>query len=601
MAETGSYWDRIVSQRVSRRRALQMAAIGGASAGAIAVVGCGGSSSNNKTPGSGSTPSSGGSGGSQKPFLGGTWRGALNDPQSKFDAQKFPTFTVQGINSFSYSRLLRSQSAPNDPSTPDIDLKESDWYRPVPDLAAKFENPDPTTFIFTLQNGAKWHNVDPLNGRAVTPDDIVQSFNYYRTARPDKGKNLDSVDSVTATGANQVTFKLKQSFGPFTIIISSPSDLWIYAPEMINNPDKLNSTMIGTGPFVMKGYQQGVSMQFDKNADWWEKDSSGTPVPYVDKLDFPVIPDKNNEFSQFTAGRLEGITLPADLVDPLKSQKSDAIVTQSIANLLNFLFFPPAAYDSKEPPFNDERVRQAVSMAIDREGLIDLASGSTGGKKHNLINAGFLWYLDPESSQMGNAAKFFKRDVQGAKQLLSAAGHDSLDINWHYTNNAYVTAVPYYNPVAEAIPAMLRDAGINAKTVTHDYQSEWINPSGGIFYGGLKDGIAFALETPVNHPWIQFTYEFTPGNSRNHSHINDQEIIDLVNQIGKETDFDKGRDLAYQVQEKNGQHMYYVPLVGPFGFAAQQSYTRTWAAPTSYGIGSESYPYYQIDTTKQKL
>jgi peptide/nickel transport system substrate-binding protein len=599
MAQATSYWDRIVAQRISRRRALQMAAIGGASAGAIAVVGCGGGGGN-KSPAAGAT-ASGASGANAKPFLGGTLRSALNDPQSKFDAQKFPTFTVQVINAFSYSRLLKAKSAYDDPSTPDIDLPEGDWYRPVPDLASTFENPDPTTFIFTLQDGAKWHNKPPVNGRAVTADDVVESFNYYRTARPDKGPNLKSVSAVTAVGANKVQFKLSQPFGPFLIIISSPNDLWIYAKEMISAPDQLNSTMVGTGPFVLTSYQQGVGAKWDKNPDWWEKDAQGNKLPYVDHLDFPVISDKNNEFSQYVAGKLETITVPAELIGQLKSQKSDSHVVKNIANLLNFLFFPPAAYEANQAPFNDERVRQAVSLALDRSALISLASADNGGKNHNLINSGFLWYLDPTSSEMGSAAAFFKRDVQKAKQLLSAAGHESIDVDFNYPNNAYVTAVPYFNPVAEAIPAMLREANINAKIVTHDYQSEWINPSGGIFYGGMRSGIACALETPVNHPFVQFTYEFTPGNSRNHSHINDAEIIALVQQLGQETDFDKGKAIAYQIQEKNAQHMYYVPLVGPYGFAAYQSYVREWAAPTSFGIGSESVPHYQVDATKQSL
>lgn len=598
MTKAASYWDKITAQRFSRRRALQMAAVGGATAGAIAVVGCSSSNNNNKTPGTSGSPSGGTSG---KPLTGGTLRSALNDPQSKFDAQKFPTFTVQTINSFSYSRLLKSTSAADDPSTDDIDLAESDWYRPVPDLAAKYENPDNTTFIFTLQNGAKWHNLPPVGGRAVNPDDVVKSFDYYRTARPDKGPNLSSVDTVTTVGANQVQMKLKQPFGPFLIIISSPNDLWIYPPELIASPDDLNSKMVGTGPFILASYQQGVGAKWDKNPDYWEKDESGTALPYLDHLDFPVIPDKNNEFSQYVAGKLETITLPAELVGSLTSQKSDSRVTKSIANLLNFLFFPPAAYEANQPPFNDERVRQAVSMSLDRDALISLASGDNGGKKHNLVNAGSLWHLDPESSDMGDSAAFFKRDITTAKQLLSAAGQSNMDVDFHYPNNAYVTAVPYFNPVSEAIPAMLREAGINAKIVTHDYQSEWINPSGGIFYGGLKSGIACALETPVNHPFVQFTYEFTQGNSRNHSHINDAEIIGLIDQLSKETDFDKGRQIAYQIQEKNAQHMYYVPLVGPNGFAAYQSYVKEWAAPTSFGIGSESVPHYQVDASKQSL
>jgi peptide/nickel transport system substrate-binding protein len=599
MGNTTSFWDRFTATRISRRRALQGAAIGGASVGAIAVVGCTSKSSKDKTPSPSGTTAA--TPGAAKPFLGGTLRAVLSDPQSKFDAQKFPTFTVQATNSFSYSRLLKSNSGPDDPNTPDIDLPAADWYRPVPDLASKYENPDPTTFIFTLQDGAKWHNVDPLNGRAVTPADVVNAWQYYQSARPDKGTNLASIDSVTAVGTNQVQIKLKQAFGPFLVVLSSPSDLWIYPPELTSNPDKLNSTMIGTGPFVLTSYTQGVGAKWDKNPNWWVKDDQGNAIPYVDHLDFPVITDKNAEFSQFTSGKLETMTVPGDLIGTLKSQMPDAHVQQTIANLLNFMFFPPAAYENNEPPFNDDRVRQAVSLSIDREALIGLASGDNGGKKHNLINAGFLWYLDPESSDMGDAAAFFKRDITKAKSLLSAAGHDSLDVDFHYTNNAYVAAVPYYNPVAEAIPPMLRDAGINAKIVTHDYQSEWINPSGGIFYGGLKSGIAFALETPVNHPWIQLNFEFTPGNQRNHSHINDADIINLVKQLGAESDFDKGRALAYQIEKMNGEKMYYVPLVGPFGFTAYQSYTRQWAAPTSYGLGSESTPFFQIDTTKQQL
>lgn len=595
---TGSnYWQKILGRRISRRRALQAGGLGGAAIGAAAIVGCGGGGGE-KTP---VATSGAASPAAQRPYLGGVIRAALSDPQSKFDAQKFPSFTVQAINSYSYSRLLKSISAPDNPDTEDIDVPREDWYRPVPDLASAVETVDNTTFIFTLQQGAVWHDVAPLSGRAVVPDDVVKAFDYYRSARGDKGVNLAAVDTVTVAGANQVKFKLKQPFGPFLIIVSSPSDLWIYPPELTANPDLLNQTMIGTGPFILRSYQQGVGAKWDKNPNWWEKDEQGNRLPYVDRLDFPVIPDKNQEISQFSAGRLETMTVPSELIGSFRNQNPKAHIIRTLPNLLNFLFFPPAAFESGAPPFNDERVRHAVSLAIDREALIDLASGGAGGKKHNLINAGFTWYLDPDSSDMGDAAQYFSRDIAKAKQLLSAAGFETLDTELHWTNNAYVTAVPYYNPVAESIPPMLREAGINAKLVAHDYQSEWINPNSGIFYGGMKNGIAFALETPVNHPWIQFNFEFTPGNQRNHSHINDPDMLALVQALGAEADFDKGRELAWKIQRLNAEKMYYVPLVGPFGFGASQPYTRQWAAPTSYGIGSESTPHFQVDVSQQKL
>lgn len=593
-----SFWDRYARSRISRRRALQAAALGG---GGLAIAAaCGGGEEGEETPAPSVSPTA--TAGAEQPYLGGIIRSALNDPQSKFDAQRNPTFTVQTINSFSYSRLLKSIAGPDNPNTEEIDLAREDWYRPVPDLAASFEVVDETTFVFTLQEGAAWHDVAPLNGRAVVPDDVVQAWEYYKSARPDKGVNLQAVDTLTATGANQVQMKLKEAFGPFLIILSSPSDFWIYPPELIANPDQLNSTMIGTGPFVLRSYQQGVGARWDKNPTWWEKDDQGNRLPYVDGLDFPVIPDKNQEISQFSAGRLETMTVPAELISSFRGQNPNAIISKNIANLLNFLFFPPAAYENNEPPFNDPRVRQAVSLALDREALIDLASGGQGGVKHNLINAGFLWYLDPDSEEMGEAAKFFTRDIAEAKRLLEIAGYpDGFDTELHFTNNAYVTAVPYYNPIAEAIPPMLREAGINARLVTHDYQSEWINPEAGIFYGNLRNGIAYALETPVNHPWIQFNFEFSPGNQRNHSRINDPEILSLVQELARETDFDKGRELAWRIQRLNAEKMYYVPSVGPYGFGARQRYTRAWSAPTSFGIGSESTPRFQINTAEQRL
>jgi peptide/nickel transport system substrate-binding protein len=601
MSGESNHWHRFLTRRVSRRRALQAAGLGGGGLAAAVALSCGGEEQEGGPTAVARHASMTGAGAEQV-WLGGTYRQAGFDTQSKFDAFKFPSYTVQVANGFSYSRLLKSMSAPADPSTPDIDLPQEDWYRPVPDLAALVEPVDEVTYVFTLQDGAVWHDLPPLNGRAVVPDDVVKSFDYYRSARPDQGVNLKLVDTVTAVGTNQVQFKLREPFGPFLFILSSASDLWIYAPELMGT-DQLNQMMVGTGPFVWRSYQQGVSMKFDKNPNWWEKDDQGNRLPYIDGIDFSYIADKNTEISQYSAGRLESMFVPSELVDAFRRQNPDSIITQSATNLLVFMFFPPAAFEVNEPPFNDDRVRKAVSLALDREALIDLASGGHGGAKHNLINAGFVWYLDPDSDEMGDAAQYFTRDLDAAKQLLSAAGYsDGLDTDFHYTSNAYQAFVPYYNPTAEAVPAMLREAGINAKLVNHDYQSEWVNPDVGIFYGGLKSGIAYALETPANHPWLQFTFEFTPGNVRNHSHIDDSDILSLIEQMGREPDFDKDRELAYEIQRANGEKMYYVPCVGPLEFAANQAYVRTWNySPSSYGAGSEAYPHLQIDTSRQKL
>ncbi len=601
MAERTDYWRRFLAQRIARRRALQAAALGGAGLVGGSALSCGGSESEREptqaVPAETATAAADG-----QPWLGGIWRQVGFDPGGTFDAYRFPGAPVQVANAFSYSRLLKSMAGPADPDTPDMDLPREDWLRPVPDLAASVETVDETTFVFTLQDDAVWHDLPPLNSRPVVPDDVVKSFDYYRSGRADKGVTLEAVDAIAAAGPNQIRITLTEPFGPFLVIVSSPSDLWVYPPELIGT-DELNHRMAGTGPFVMRDYQQGVSIRWDRNPNWWPKDEQGNGLPYADGVEMSFITDKNTEISQFAAGRLETMGVPPELVEVFTRQNSDAIMTRSVLNQLVLMFFPPAAFEANEPPFNDERVRQAVSLALDREALMDLASGGQGGAKHNLLNAGSLWYLDPDSQEMGEAAHFFTRDVAKARQLLSAAGYESLDTEFHYTGNAgaYLAFRPYYNPTAEAIPPMLREAGINARLVSHDYQSEWVNPDAGIFYGNLKKGIAYALETPVTHPWVQFRWHFTPGNIRNHSHVTDSEIFALVEEMGRETDFDKGRELAYEIQRMNAQRMYYVPAVGPFEFNAQQPYTRLYDQPAGYGAGSEVFPRYQIDTTRQRL
>ncbi len=207
MGATASFWDKFTSNRVTRRRALQMAAIGGASAGAIAVVGCTSGDGNDKTPAAGKSPTGPAGGGEGTPKPGGTLRGTVSLVLGK-DPMKASTFLTHALASYSYSRLMRFKTTLGE-------LPQEQWYVAEPEVASKVENPDPLTYVFTLRDDVKFHNVPPVNGRKLTADDVVYSFNRYRSISPNKG-NLDMVDSVTASAdEKQVTFKLKEPFGLF--------------------------------------------------------------------------------------------------------------------------------------------------------------------------------------------------------------------------------------------------------------------------------------------------------------------------------------------------------------------------------------------------
>src|SRR3990170_6018056 len=131
------YWHRTFRRRISRRRALQGALALGAGGVAAAAQACGGEEEGEAPPAASPTAPAEG-----KPKLGGTEHGTVSLVLG-FDPIKATTFLTHALASFCYSRLIRYKTVVGD-------LPQSEWYAVVPELATSWENPDETTFVFTL-------------------------------------------------------------------------------------------------------------------------------------------------------------------------------------------------------------------------------------------------------------------------------------------------------------------------------------------------------------------------------------------------------------------------------------------------------------------
>lgn len=581
----GSYWNRFTDRRVSRRRALQMAGVTGASAAAIAVVGCSSSSSKDKTPVGGGSPASGktstGGGSEGTPKAGGTLHGTVSLVLGK-DPMKASTFLTHALASYSYSRLLRFKTVVGD-------LDQADWYTTENELTSKLENPDPLTYIFTLRDDVKWHNVPPVNGRKLVGDDVVYSFNRYRSISPNKG-NMAMVDNVTANG-QVVTFKLKEPFGLFKSRIASFQDLWIMPREFIESSDTASEDrMLGSGPFIFDKYEPNVVMAWKKNPDYFEKDKNGAAMPYLDAVNLAVITDQNQVLSQFAAGQLDTISVPPKLLGSVQSQSSNAIIDRAPRNILSMLIFQPSSYTGDAKPFADERVRQAMSRALDRDGLLDLVSKEGGEWPNMPINAGFgkSWWLDPKGDQIGDAGTNYKYDVAEAKKLFEAAGVSSFDAPMHFSSTVYTTIVPYYDIVRQALPAMLGQAGVNVKEVPEEY-GNYIAQT----FAGKFDGFAFSLESvfsDIAAYWQNMFYTKEAGGGRNHSSINDPELQANIKKMLQAQDLDELHKQNFELQKYTSQKMYNVPVVTPVEFAARQPKLKgviNTTGPTTYAVGTE--------------
>jgi peptide/nickel transport system substrate-binding protein len=579
-----SYWDKFTNRRVSRRRALQMAAVGGASAGAIAIVGCGGGSGD-KTPAAGKSPGASAttpSEGTPKP--GGTYHGTVSLVLGK-DPTKASTFLTHALASYSYSRLMRFKTTLGE-------LPQDQWYEPDFEVAAKVEHPDDLTYIFTLRPDVKFHNVPPVNGRQLTAADVVYSYERYMAVSPNKA-DLNMVESVTASDdGTQVTFKLKEPFGLFLNRIASFQDLWLLAHEFIESSDKAaDDTMLGSGPFLFDQFVAGQVISWKKNPDYFEKDAAGVALPYLDAINLAIITDQNQVLSQFAAGKLDSISVPPKLIESVKSQNPNAIIDQAPRNILSFLYFDPLAYTEDKMPFKDERVRIAMSRAIDRDGLLQLISKAGGEWADVPINAGFgkEWWLDPKSADMGDAAKNYEYSVAEAKALLSAAGVGTFEAPMHYSSDTYTTIVPYYDIVRQALPAMFKDIGVTVKDAGEAY-GNYI----GTTFTGKFDGFAFGLESvfsDIAAYWENMFFPRDAGGGRNHSSVNDATLVENIKKMLQATSTDDIKKQNLELQKYTSAHMYYVPVVTPVEYGARLPTLKgamNTTGPTTYALGTES-------------
>ncbi len=580
MTEPRSFWDRYARARMSRRRALQLAAVSGG--GLAFAAACGEEEEEEgKTP-TAASPTAPAEG---KPKPGGTYRGTVSLVLG-YDPIKATTFLTHALASYCYSRLLRYKTTQGE-------LPQSEWYSVAPELAASWENPDDTTYIFTLNPDAKFHNVEPTMGRKVDAEDIVYAWNLYQSVSPNKNNLGSIVDSVQASAdKTQVTFKLKQPFGLFLNRLASFQDLWILPKELIEADGDGEKRMVGSGPFMLDpSSKRDVKLVYKKNPDYFEKDEDGTPLPYLDALELAIIADVNQALTQFAAGNLDGIAVPPQLLQTFRDENPKATVNLALRNVLSFIYFDPRTYTEGLPPFNDDRVRRALSMTLDRDALLSVASPE-GGEWPNIINAGMgsAWWLDPRSAEMGEAAKNYEYNIEEAKALLSSAGFaDGFDVNMHFSSSVYTTIVPYYDLVRQVLGSALAPAGIKITEVPAEY-GVYITTT---FAKGPADGFAFGLESVFTDVGMYLANMLKPrsaGAGRNHSEVDDAELTAMIDDMLAQTDIEELRKKNFEIQKYVSGKMYYVPVVTPLEAGASQEWVKgevNTSGPTTYAVGTE--------------
>lgn len=285
-----------------------------------------------------------------------------------------------------------------------------------PELAKEYSySTDGLTLTFKLRDNAKWQD-----GQAVTADDVVYTYSLIKDNELGQyAQWLTHMVSIEATDASTVVlaFDLPQAFNPGLIIPILPKHIWsAMSVDEIQKFD--NATPIGSGPFRLSDWQRGTSLILERNKDFWGE------APTADKIAFVLYGNEDVMAQGLKKGDVDIITeIPPTIWDGLQGVENVKAVSLPSYSFHHIGFNVSQDSTSKgNPILLDKSVRQALSYAIDRAQIVELALAGHGRVGETIIPIGIEeWHLDIPADQEMNA------NPEKAKQLLDEAGY--LDTN----------------------------------------------------------------------------------------------------------------------------------------------------------------------------
>ncbi len=305
------------------------------------------------------------------------------------------------------------------------------------DLADSWEIVSQTTVVYHLKEGIMWPDKPGIMAsREVTAEDIVWNFEKV-LATPSHPfafgfEGCRELTSITATDRYTIEFVVEPNIGTYFPERSFGHALPMVPPEAYeddrNMADWRNIT--GTGPFMLTDFVSGSNISYERNPNWHMTDLEGRRLPYLDGLEIVIMQDITTQMTAMRSGQIDLISsfFTVGWVDAESLQTTNPelkYLRKSTASSLEFLQF-----DLKTPPFGpteDEdaiKVRRALSMAIDRQAIIDgYYEGNARMITSNMATEAYgIDALDvenlPESSR-----ELYEYNPEKAMELLAEAGY----------------------------------------------------------------------------------------------------------------------------------------------------------------------------------
>ncbi len=331
----------------------------------------------------------------------------------------------------------------------------------VPGLAESWavDASDKTKWVFKLRQGVKVHDGSPFNADAVVwnYDKLLNKSAPQFDARQVGlvGFRIPSIKAVKKLDEYTVEFTSgsPDAFVPYQVVyilMASPAH-W---EKLGKDWAKFNEQPSGTGPFKVDKYVQRQRVEFVPNKDYWDKKR----VPKTERVVLLPLPEPNSRTSALLSGQVDWIEQPSpDAVPQLKSAGM-----QLVSNGYPHIWpYHPSVLENS--PFHDVRVRKAINLAIDRDGIVKLMGGLALPAKGHVL---------PDSPWFGKPSFDLKYDPEQAKKLLTDAGYGpSKPLHLKFAISASGSGQMLPLPMNEYVQQNLADIGVKLDFDVTEWQA----------------------------------------------------------------------------------------------------------------------------------
>jgi peptide/nickel transport system substrate-binding protein len=490
------------------------------------------------------------------------------DSPPSFDGHRENTFaTIHAMAPF-YSVLIRAN--PENPS---------DTTHFVCDVCTAI--PEPTdggkTYAFTIRDGVKFHDGSPLTAYDVAaswnevvfpPDGVISSQRGYYSG---------IVDKIEAPDAKTVVFRLKFATAAFLPALADPYT-FIYEKAILDDPNRgphwYEKNVMGSGPFRFKDYQAGQSISGERNPDYFLPG-----LPYLDGFVGIFMEKQATRVAAIRSDQaaIEFRGFPPATRDELVAAVGDQLTVQESDWNCGALITP----NHRRKPFDDPRVRRALTLAIDRWGGAPALSKITIEK--TVGGVGFpgtpLAATKDELQQIAGYWPDIEKSRAEARRLLHEAGQDNLtfellnrNVDQPYKFNA-TWVIDEWSKIGVKVTQKVLATGPYTEAIEH-----------GDFAAAL-DGDCQTVVNPLLDGTKYLPHTVSPFNFGNYE---DPEEIAIYDRMLRETDFAKQRELMRQFEKRVlDTEAHEIFLLWRYRIVPYRSYVKGWKISPSHYVNQD--------------